>query len=77
MTNDDLNQISQLLDQKLKPIEEQLDNVEIKVELVNKKIEKAQEETIDALSELISKGFEDHEQRINKIEDTLHISHPQ
>ena len=97
-----LNQIGNLIDDKLQPIKEnltgvkqdlkgvkqQLETVEIKVELVNKRvgqvhqelqqsIKQSQEETIDALSALIHTGYNLHEKRIKKIEDTLQITNPQ
>jgi archaellum component FlaC len=79
-----LNQIGNLIDDKLQPlkkdlkgVKKQLDTVELKVELVNKKVEQSQEETIAALSELISSGYNLHEKRIKKIENHLQISNPQ
>lgn len=66
-----LNQIGELIDKKLVPIKQQLDTVEMKVEVVNKRVEQAQEETISALSELIHAGYNSHEKRIKKIEDQL------
>lgn len=80
-----LGQIGTLIDGKLEPIKgelsgikQQLNTVEMKVELVNgtvsqlsKKIDKSQEETIDALSELIQEGYNSHEKRIKKLEERL------
>jgi hypothetical protein len=70
-----LHKIGNLIDKKLAPIKEQLDTVELKVELVNKrveevhkKIEQSQEDTIEALSELIHTGYNMHESRIKKLE---------
>ena len=82
-----LNQIGSLIKKELVPIKKQLDTVEIKVEVVNKrvgqaeknlerKIMQSQEETIDALSELINTGYDLHEKRIAKIEDNLGITPP-
>ncbi|KKQ31905.1 MAG: hypothetical protein US48_C0043G0005 [Candidatus Levybacteria bacterium GW2011_GWA2_37_36] len=82
-----LNQIGSLIKKELVPIKKQLDTVEIKVEVVNKrvgqaeknlerKIMQSQEETIDALSELINTGYDLHEKRIAKIEDNLGITTP-
>ena len=82
-----LNQIGSLIKKELVPIKKQLDTVEIKVEVVNKrvgqaeknlerKIMQSQEETIDALSELINTGYDLHEKRITKIEDNLGITTP-
>ena len=73
---------------RLDGVQGQLNTVELKVELVNKKvgevhqelqqsIKQSQEETIDALSSLIHTGYDLHEQRIKKIEDTLRITNPQ
>lgn len=69
-------------------VQKQLDTVELKVELVNKRvgethqelqtsIKQSQEETIDTLSALIHTGYNLHEKRIKKIEDTLQITTPQ
>ena len=82
-----LNQIGSLIKKELVPIKKQLDTVEIKVEVVNKrvgqaeknlerKIMQSQEETIDALSELINTGYDLHEKRIAKIVDNLGITTP-
>ena len=76
-----------MIKKELVPIKKQLDTVEIKVEVVNKrvgqaeknlerKIMQSQEETIDALSELINTGYDLHEKRIAKIEDNLGITTP-
>lgn len=69
-----LNQIA--LD--IKTVKKQLDVVEMKVELVNKRVEQvnnrveqAQEETINALSDLMHEGYNAHEKRIKKIEEQL------
>ena len=72
-----LSKIGNLIDKKLEPIKKQLDTVEIKVELVNKRIGQAQEETIDALSEVINTGYNLHEERIKKMENKLNITNPQ
>ena len=77
LTKSDLKQIRVVVREEAEPIKKQLDTVEMKVELVNKRVEQAQEETIDALSELINTGYNLHEKRIRKIEDNLHISTPQ
>lgn len=77
LTKNDLKQIREVVEDEIKPIKKQLDTVEIKVGLVNKKVEQAQEETIDALSELINTGYNLHEKRIMKIEDKLPITSPQ
>jgi chaperonin cofactor prefoldin len=61
------------LDNKLKPISQKLDVLEIKIEVLNKKIDKSQEETIDVLSELITNGYNNHEKRIKRIEDNLQL----
>ena len=75
-----LKNIGDLIDIKLQPIKQQLDSVETKVELVNervnllsKKIDKSQEETIEVLSELITTGYNSHEKRIKRVEDHLHL----
>lgn len=72
-----LGKISELIDTKLQPIKRQLDTVETKVELVHKRVEKAQEETIEVLSELITTGHNMHEKRIKKIEDHLQLPQTQ
>lgn len=72
----------------LKGVKQQLNTVEMKVELVNKRvgeahqelqqsIKQSQEDTIDTLSALIHTGYNMHEKRIKKIEDTLQITTPQ
>ncbi|HUD04662.1 MAG TPA: hypothetical protein VMR59_01620 [Patescibacteria group bacterium] len=75
-----LGKIGELIDTKLQPIKQQLNTVETKVELVNervnllsKKIDKSQEETIEVLSELITTGYNSHEKRIKRVEDHLHL----
>ncbi|HSW97244.1 MAG TPA: hypothetical protein VLF89_05450 [Candidatus Saccharimonadales bacterium] len=72
-----LEQISELIDTKLEPINKHLDTVEMKVELINKRVEKAQEETIETLSELIGTGYDMHENRIKKLEEHLNIPQAQ
>lgn len=72
-----LEQISTLIDQKLEPIKTQLDTVEMKVELVNKRIDISQEETIDTLSELITSSYEMNAKRIKALEDHLQNLHTQ
>lgn len=70
----DLNGVKQDLGgvkQDVSGIKQQLDTVEMKVELVNKRVEQAQEETIDTLSELIHEGYNLHEKRIKKLEESL------
>jgi hypothetical protein len=64
------------LEEKLAPIKKQLDTVELKVELVNKRVEQAQEETIEVLSDLIHTSYDLHEKRIRKIENNLGITTP-
>jgi chaperonin cofactor prefoldin len=61
------------LDNKLKPINQKLDTLEVKIEVLNKKIDQSQEETIDTLSELITTGYNSHEKRIKRVEDHLHL----
>ncbi len=79
-----LREIDKLLDKKfeenLKPIrkelrelKERLENVEIKVEIVNKRVEQAQEETIETLTELMTTGYSNHEKRIKRIEAHLDL----
>lgn len=69
-----LKQIGDLIDEKLKPVRDQLDIVELKVETVNKRVEQAQEETIGTLSDLIHAGYDMHEKRIKKLEDQSSLS---
>lgn len=80
--------LDQKLDLKFKPIKQQLDTVEMKVEAVNKKVEsteqnllkeidKSQEETIASLSDLINESYNLQDKRIKKIENHLHISQTQ
>lgn len=57
----------------MKSIKEQLNNVEMKVELVNKRVEQAQQETIESLTDLINGGYDLHEVRIKRIEDHLDL----
>ncbi|HSW88235.1 MAG TPA: hypothetical protein VLG12_03675 [Candidatus Saccharimonadales bacterium] len=66
-----LIEIGDLIEKKLQPIREQLTTVEMKVEIVNKRIEQAQEETVEALSELFKTGYEMHEKKIKEIETQL------
>ena len=81
LTKNDLKQIrvvvKEEIQEEVKPIKKQLDTVEMKVELVNKRVGQAQDETIDALSELINTGYDIHEKRIRKIESVLQIPSPQ
>lgn len=87
-----LKQISQLidskLDEKLQPVNQHLDTIEMKVELVNGKVDKAQqsviqkiemsqEDTIGALSDVINESYNLHEKRIKQIEEHLHIPQSQ
>jgi len=80
MDNKLLKQLGDLIDEKLTPIKKQLDIVEMKVEvvterieLVSKKVEQSQEETIEAISELVTNGHNIHEKRIKRIEDHLQL----
>ena len=66
-----LNQIAE----DIKVVKQQLNNVEMKIEVINKRVEQAQEETVDALSELIHEGYSLHEKRIKKLEK--HLQFPQ
>ncbi len=77
LTTDDLQAIKGIINEEMEPVKQQLNTVEMKVELVNKKVEQSQKETIESLSELMNSGYSLHEERIKKIEDTVHISHPQ
>lgn len=77
LTQDDLQAIKEIVANETKPLKQQLNTVEMKVELVNKRVEKAQEDTIDVLSQLITNGYEMHEVRIKKIEDRLKASQVQ
>lgn len=65
------------VDKRLGTIGKKLDTLEMKIEVVNqalsKKIEKTQEETIEAISELIHSRYNNHEKRIGKIEDHLQL----
>ena len=63
-----ISKIGDLIDKKLKPVKDQLNTVELKVEAVNAKIDKSQNETIEVLTDLIQAGYEMHEQRIQKLE---------
>lgn len=71
------NKLLNLISEDIKTVKQQLDTVEMKVELVNKGVKQAQEETVDALSELIHEGYSLHEKRIKKIEERLESPRPQ
>ncbi len=88
LTKSDVKQIKGVVetavDNRLKPIKKQLDVVEMKVEVVNNRLEKTeqelkqaitknQEDTIEALSELIHSGYNNHEKRIKRIENHLQL----
>ncbi len=91
LTNDDLHAIKGIISEEVKSLKSdvgtlkndvgalktQMNTVELKVELVNKRIGKAQEETIEALSELIHTGYNLHEERIKKLEKQQKSSHAQ
>ncbi len=64
-----LNKIGDLIDQKLAPIKEHLETLELKVEATNKKIDHSQKDVIDTLSDLIHTGYNLHEERIKKLEE--------
>lgn len=79
-----LNEIGELIDKKLDPINQdikgikhQLDTVGMEEEMVNKRVEQSQKETIESLSELINSSYDLHEERLKKVEDTLHLTHSQ
>lgn len=57
-------------------VRDRLTNVELKIELVNNKIDKTQEETIEVLSELIQNGYKKHEKRIKRLETHLNLPQP-
>jgi hypothetical protein len=64
-----LSKIGELIDLKLAPIKDQLETIELKVEVTNKKIDQSQKDVIDTLSELIHTGYNLHEERIKKLEE--------
>jgi hypothetical protein len=64
-----LSKIGELIDLKLAPIKDQLETIELKVEVTNKKIDQSQKDVIDTLSELIHTGYNLHEERIKKMEE--------
>ncbi len=61
------------LDEKVGALDEKVESLDRKIEIVNNKIDKAQEETIDTLSELIASGYNNHERRIKRIENHLEL----
>lgn len=71
------NKILNKIAEDIKTVKQQLETVEMKVELVNKRVGQAQEETIEALSELINEGYNSHEKRIKKVEEQLQSSRTQ
>ncbi len=80
LTSDDLQAIKGISKEEINPIQQdvhgrksQLNTVEMRVEVVKD----SQEDTINALSELMSAGYLMHGQRLKKVEDVLHISHSQ
>jgi len=81
LTQNDLKAIRIIVQEEVKievnPLKKQLDTLEMKVELVNKKVEQSQQETIETLSGLIHTGYNLHEERIKHIEDQLKTSQPQ
>lgn len=74
LTNNDLQAIKAIVKEEVGTVKKQLNTLEIKVELVNKKIEQTQRETIDTLSALIHTGYNLHEERIKRIEKGLQAS---
>ncbi len=86
-----LGKIGELIDTKLQPIKTQLgvvenklghaneriESLDRKIEIVIKKIDKAQEERIEVLSELVTSGHNMHEKRIKRVEDNLQLPHIQ
>ena len=66
LTKDDIEQIGRVVEEKLQASEARL----------KKAIEIFQEETIDALSEIVHAGYNMHEKRISNIEEQLDIPHP-
>lgn len=95
LTKNDFQQIREIVKEEIDPVRKGLDTVEIKVELVDKRVEglegrlgkveknlerkimQTQEDTIDALSELINTSYNLHEKRIKKVEDVLQMTNPQ
>ncbi len=77
LTKDDLLAIGSLIDEKLKPIKEQLDTVELKVEAGNarterieKKLDREVTDLADTQREILVKldKIDDHETRIRQLE---------
>lgn len=77
-------EVETIAENRLKPIKKQMDVVEMKVEAVNNRLEKteqelkqaitkSQEDTIEALSELMHSGYNNHEKRIRRIENHLQL----
>ena len=61
------------LDSKVETLDLKIEAVNAKVDRLDKKIGQSQEETIEALSELITTGYNSHEKRIRRVEDHLHL----
>jgi len=74
---EDLGSFKKAVKEDFGSVKKQLNTVEMKVELVTKRVEQAQEETINSLTELIHTGYSLHEERIKKIEDHLKPSRSQ
>ena len=75
-----LEQIGELIEEKLvsvknelKEVKEQGTNLELKIEIVNNRIGQAQEETIEALTALMSHAYDTNEKRFKRIEGHLHL----
>ena len=69
-----LKKIGEILDNKLQTLEKKLQAANQELgEKLSKKIDDSQEDTIDALSEVINTGYNLHEERIVRIETELDL----
>ncbi len=62
------------LDHKIETLDHKIETLDHKIEAVNLKIDSSQEDTIDALSNLIHKGYTMHEERIKRLEEHTKIA---
>lgn len=64
----------EILDHKVETLDHRIETLDHKIEAVNLKIDSSQEDTIDALSSVIHKGYIMHEERIKRLEEHTKIA---
>jgi hypothetical protein len=78
LTSNDLQAIKEIVKGEVDPVKDRLDlvenrleTVEMKIEVLNNKIDEVQEDTIKALTDVMTHGYNMHKERIKKLEQQI------